>query len=198
MAGVFVSYRRQAGSESVDRLLAALTRALGRGQVQSDVEALRADDDDSAAIAVALNAATVGLILIDPAFLADPDELMLAEIEAALAHRLPLLVVLLQGAPRPRPAELPAALAALAHLPALPLRDAQRARDQRLVIETLVSQGGLVRRESGAGKARLATPARFHWLVAGAAVAIALLVGLGFWAGQPGADRAAVTARAPH
>lgn len=197
MAGVFLSYRRRTDGDSVERLVAALTRVFGSRQVLIDVEALRADEDDLAAIETALDTASVGVIVVGPAGLSDPEPpaapaaeaeaLMHAELNAALARRLPLLLVLLPGARRPQANELPAGLAALAHLPALEVRERQRTRDQRVLIETLVQLGGLARRDRSAGKSRLATPARFHWLVAGVALAVAMLVGVGYWAGLPAA-----------
>lgn len=187
MAAVFLSYRGQADGDQVDRLATALARAFGRGRVLVDVEALRADEDDRAAIASALDDASVGLVLVGPAGLAAPDALMAAELEAALDHRLPLQLALLPGAEPPQRAQLPAALAALADCPVLRLR-AQQPGDLEALMAALATRGALERHDADADKARLATPRRFHWLVAGVVALLLALMGLGFWAGQAGAD----------
>jgi hypothetical protein len=198
VADTFISYRRDDTAGYAGRLHEALEQRLGRGRVFRDVDTLRPGEDFVRAIADRLRHSRVFVALIGREWsqARDPsgrrrldleDDYVRLEIAAALDRDDLLIVpVLVEGASMPPAADLPPAIARLAHRHAIALRDDTWESD----VDRLA---GLIR------------PPRLHrlpltWPVA-AAIALAVIVIAGFLArsddGTAQPETAAADAAAP-
>jgi hypothetical protein len=115
---IFISYRRDETSRLAGRLYDALT---GRFQVFMDVESI-APGGELAAINTAVESCDVLLALIGKEWLTvkeadgsrridNPKDWVRWEIEAALAHNVPVIPILIDGAGMPKADDLPPSLA---------------------------------------------------------------------------------------
>lgn len=129
---VFISYRREETAYPAGWLFDRLAARLGDGQVFKDVDSIELGDDFVEVITSAVGACDVLLALIGDRWLAmtgedgkprieDPDDFVRLEIEAALARKVRVIPVLVDGATMPHPDELPPTLAPLARRQALEL-----------------------------------------------------------------------------
>ncbi len=118
---VFVSYRRQDSNHIAGRLFDRLVERFGPDQVFMDVDSIAPGFDFHDAITQAVGTADVVLALIGPRWagasddagrrrLDDPDDLVRAEIWAAIEQGVRLVPVLVDGARMPAPDEVPPAL----------------------------------------------------------------------------------------
>jgi hypothetical protein len=158
--GIFVSYRREESSHVAGRLADHLVNRFGAEQVFIDVEAIEPGVDFAEAIFLAIDACAVLVAVIGPGWLAaadqqggrrldDPDDLVSLEIGAALARRVRVIPVLVEGAVMPRREDLPDNLADFARRNALRVRhesfrdDAGRliAAIERVVAAAAVADG---------------------------------------------------------
>src|SRR6516165_3873100 len=123
--GVFVSYRRQEGSHLAGRLYDRLADRFGEDQVFIDVDTIEPGVDFANEIFRAVEACKVLLAVIGPTWLTeadkrgrrrldDPDDIVRLEIEAALAHDVRVIPILVEGAVMPGRQDLPESLAGLA------------------------------------------------------------------------------------
>jgi hypothetical protein len=135
MREIFVSYRREDSSDSAGRLCGELSEHFGKDAVFRDVITLAPGCDFAETIRATIPQADVALVVIGKQWLRvlrrridDPEDLLLTEIETALAHRGRLLVipVLVQRATMPKAAQLPPSLQALCTLNAIELDDEPR------------------------------------------------------------------------
>ena len=143
--GVFVSYRRSDSADEAGRIAEALVRRVGRGRVFVDVLTLKAGDDFHERIDDTVSRSGVCLVIIGPSWLnvADPhglrrlddrDDVVRAEVAAALRIGRTVIPVLVRDAPMPDSHELPDELRALASRQAASIDDAMWSYDvQRLV-----------------------------------------------------------------
>lgn len=122
-AEVFVSYRwGHASRDAVWRLASALKRRLGGSKVRVDIESQASGESLRARIQREIHDARVVVVAIHPDWvdaiprLAQPDDLVRLEVEAALELGVPIVPVLLNGARPPVREELPPSAQALCDL----------------------------------------------------------------------------------
>lgn len=135
MREIFVSYRREDSSDSAARLCGDLTEQFGRDAVFRDVATLAPGSDFAATIRETIPQAEVVLVVIGKQWLRvlrrrldDPTDLLVTEIDTALAHRARVLVipVLVQRATMPKVSQLPESLQGLCTVNAIELDDDPR------------------------------------------------------------------------
>src|SRR6266516_14124 len=112
VGGIFLSYRRQEGSDFAGRLADRLAGRFGEGQVFFDVDAIEPGVDFAEEISRAVAACQVLLAIIGLDWLTttdergrrrldDPDDIVRLEIEAALACGVRVIPILVEGAVMP-------------------------------------------------------------------------------------------------
>lgn len=178
LATIFISYRRSDTSGYAGRLADDLTERVGRDRVFRDVHGIGAGADYVAAIDHAIAGADVLLAVIGRTWLGeadgdgrrrldDPQDLVRAEITAALRRGCQVIPVLVEGARMPAETELPAELASLAARQAVELTDSRWDDDVDRLVAGL--RGGKRRRlplgwiALVAGMLILAGAAAFFW-----------------------------------
>jgi hypothetical protein len=152
MPSIFISYRREDSQSATGRLAADLARQFGTAQVFRDLEAIAAGDDFRTALTGALNEAEAVLVIIGPHWLelragdgtprlAQAEDYVRWEIEAALARNLPIIPVLIEGASMPAAESLPASIRELAYRQAQELSPSRWDYDQGRLRERLTGLG---------------------------------------------------------
>lgn len=136
MPGIFLSYRREDAAGHAGRLYDRLKRHFGPKGVFRDKELIQAGGDFSKILHHQLSGADVVLAVIGHRWLeafsqraANPSETgdwVLTELRMALDWRIPIIPVLVDGAPMPREEELPTELRPLANLQAHSLEDSEQ------------------------------------------------------------------------
>jgi len=150
MAEIFLSYRRLDSASATGRLADALEAHFGDDRVLRDRE-FAAGEDFVAAIRRAVDSSTVMLVVIGPRWLDasdaagrrrldDPADFVRLEIELALAARVGVVPVLVEGAAMPSAADLPPSLHDFSRCQALELSDTRWRYDADRLIETLRSR----------------------------------------------------------
>jgi serine/threonine protein kinase len=131
---VFVSYRRADTAHLAGRIFDHLEDAFGRDEVFFDIEAIPPGVDFRAHIDARIRQSAVVLAVIGPNWLRRPSMLgrllgrgsgpdhVTLEIGLAMQHGVPILPMLVDGAGMPSERDLPASIAALSSINALPLR----------------------------------------------------------------------------
>jgi hypothetical protein len=153
MAEIFLSYRRRDSQSATGRLADDLEAHFGDDRVFRDHE-IGAGDDFVAAIRRSVESSTVVLAVVGPRWLAmtddqgrrrldDPDDFVRLEIELALAARVAVVPVLVEGATMPAAAELPPSIAAFARCQAVELSDKRWRFDVDTLIESLQARFGI-------------------------------------------------------
>jgi len=165
MADVFISYRRDDSRSAVGRLTDSLQAAFGPQRIFRDLDSIAPGQDFEAALARAIDGTSVMLAVIGPRWIGlrdtqggrrldDPEDPVRRAIEAALAADVPIVPVLVEGAPMPAAQMLPASLARFARSQAVSLTDADwHAQVARLVAE-LGQHHGIERAEPSTAPAR--------------------------------------------
>jgi TIR domain/PASTA domain len=152
---IFVSYRRQDTSHVAGRLYDRLVDRFGPNHVFMDVDSIAPGSDFHEEINRAVGASDVVLALLGPGWatavddrgrrrLADPGDLVRAEIQAALEQHVRLIPVLVDGARMPDDDEIPTPLHPLRRRHAVRLEHATFRSD----VENLV--GAICRSAAGA------------------------------------------------
>jgi TIR domain len=129
---IFISYRRDESAYPAGWLFDRLAERFGFDQVFKDVDSIEMGDDFVEVITNAVGSTDVLLALIGDRWLTitdehgkrrldDPNDFVRLEIEAALARKVRVIPILVEGANMPRADELPPSLAALARRQALEL-----------------------------------------------------------------------------
>jgi hypothetical protein len=129
---IFISYRREETAYPAGWLFDRLADEFGPGQIFKDVDSIELGDDFVEVISTAVGSCDVLLALIGDEWvtitdahgqrrLDDPDDFVRLEIEAALARKVRVIPILVDGARMPRADELPSSLATLARRQALEL-----------------------------------------------------------------------------
>lgn len=129
---IFISYRRQETAYPADWLYKGLAKHFGDSQVFKDVDTIKPGDDFVATITTAVNSCDVLLALIGDRWLTitdsegqrridDPHDFVHLEIKTALAHKIRVIPILVDGATMPRDADLPTSIAGLAYRQAFEL-----------------------------------------------------------------------------
>ncbi|MFD5178972.1 toll/interleukin-1 receptor domain-containing protein [Nocardia sp. NPDC058379] len=145
---VFLSYRREDTQHVAGRLFDRLTDRLGADQVFMDIDSIEPGVDFTETVADAIGRCSVLLALVGKRWVSatdaegrrrldSPDDLVVAEIAAALARGIRVIPVLVDDAVMPRRAELPAAVEALAYRNAVRLRHESFRSDATILLDTL-------------------------------------------------------------
>jgi len=170
MAEIFLSYRRQDSQSATGRLADALEAHFGDERVFRDREFV-AGEDFVDAIRRSVQSATVLLVVVGRHWLDaadaqrrrrldDPRDFVRLEIELALAARVAVVPVLVEGATMPSAADLPASLGAFARCQAVELSDSRWRYDVEQLIAALQARYaidvGSPAARTGEGRATLA------------------------------------------
>ena len=184
---IFLSYRRGDAGGYAGRLHDTLVQRLGREQVFQDIFAIPPGQDFRAVLDRALDRANVVLAVIGPAWLSattddgvprldDEQDFVRMELTRALDRGLPVVPVLVGGAPMPQEQDLPERLQELARRQAVTLHNETWGQD---VDELLRRLGG-----GSTGFQRRHLPRRL------AAATLLAAVALAAWQILPGGDGA--------
>jgi hypothetical protein len=145
---IFLSYRRQDSQSATGRLADRLEAHFGPARVFRDHDSIAAGDDFAESISRAIAASSVVLVVIGPDWLDvrladgrrrldDPGDFVRLEIEAALAQDIPLVPVLVESAPMPAAAAVPASLQAFTRCQAMELSETRWRYDAERLIQAL-------------------------------------------------------------
>ena len=149
MAGkIFINYRRDDTIAAAGRLHDRLAQAFGRRNLFLDVDHIPAGVDFASHLNEQVGSCDVFLAVIGPKWIAstdetgarridNPEDFVAIEIAAALARDIRVIPVLIDGAPMPRPAELPEHLRPLARRNAIEVRNSQFGRDAEVLVEKI-------------------------------------------------------------
>ena len=129
---IFISYRRNDSAYPAGWLFDRLAERFGKEQIFKDVDSIELGEDFVEEIGEAVGQADVLLALIGERWLNapdehggrrldDPEDFVRIEIEAALARKLRVIPILVEGAGMPREEQLPESLRPLARRQALEL-----------------------------------------------------------------------------
>jgi TIR domain/Carboxypeptidase regulatory-like domain len=145
MPGIFISYRRNESAGHAGRLFDRLTARFGEDRVFMDVDTLAPSDRFATRIEKAIATADVMLVLIGPGWmaqadrLANPDDFIRREIQAALRVECRLVPVCLDGAAMPDAAALPEDLRPLVASEGAVLRHGEFLRDADHLADSLAA-----------------------------------------------------------
>jgi hypothetical protein len=140
---VFISYRRRFDTTSARLLKGKLTEAFGVGSVFRDRDDIPPGVPFRQFIREAIQSCNTLLVLISPgwielvASLQDPDDFVRLEIASALAQKVRVIPVLLDGAQMPKEEDLPEDIRALTSFQAEELSDRHWDEDLRHLIEAV-------------------------------------------------------------
>ena len=146
--GIFISYRREDSAGHAGRLFDRLASHFGRGSVFMDVEGIEAGVDFVETIEKAVGGCAVLLAVIGRGWLDskdsqgkrrldDPQDFIRLETASALARKVRVIPVLVEGARIPRAEDLPEELRAITRRQALELRDSRWEDDIQALISVL-------------------------------------------------------------
>ncbi len=159
MAKVFISYRRKDSRHITDRLYDRLAGYFDKNDVFKDVDSIPYGADFRRKLEEAVGGCAVLVAVIGPEWLTtpgedgrprlhDPDDFVRIEVEGALRRGIPVVPVLVDGAPMPRREDLPPGLEDLAYRNATVVRpDPDFHRDvDRLIaaVERSAAAGGVL------------------------------------------------------
>jgi hypothetical protein len=145
---IFISYRREDTAYPAGWLYDRLADHFGSSQIFKDVDSIELGDDFVEVITSAVGACDVLLAVIGQEWLTitdahgrrrldNPDDFVRLEIEAALARKVRVIPILVDGAGMPRAEELPDSLARLERRQALELSPARFAFDTDRLLKVL-------------------------------------------------------------
>jgi tetratricopeptide (TPR) repeat protein len=145
---IFISYRREETAYAAGWLFDRLADRFGRGQIFKDVDSIQLGDDFVAVITTAVDSCDVLLALIGDQWLtisdeqgrprlANPNDFVRLEIEAALTRNVRVIPILVEEARMPDADELPPSLAKLARRQALELSPARFEFDTSRLLNVL-------------------------------------------------------------
>ena len=148
MNGIFISYRREDSAGHAGRLFDRLRAHFGKGAVFMDVEGIEAGVDFVETIEQAVGGCDVLLAVIGRGWLDskdsqgnrrldDPQDFIRLETGAALARKVRVIPVLVEGAQMPPAESLPAELRVLTRRQAVELRDSRWEDDIHALIGVL-------------------------------------------------------------
>ena len=145
---IFMSYRREDTAYPAGWLYDRLTSHFGGSQIFKDIDSIELGDDFVEMITSAVGSCDVLLALIGSRWLTitdrdgrrrldNPGDFVRVEVEAALARKVRVIPILVDGAHMPPAHELPASLAGLAHRQALELSPNRFANDTARLLRVL-------------------------------------------------------------
>jgi hypothetical protein len=129
---IFISYRRSDTKLIVGRIFDRLKEKFGRDSVFMDIDGIPLGVDFRAHLEREVSRAHAGLVLIGNGWgdtkdehgqrrLDNPDDFVRIEIESMIKRNIPLVPVLIDGAPLPKPEQLPQSMQPLSYRNALQL-----------------------------------------------------------------------------
>lgn len=150
-ARIMLSYRRDDVPHAVDRIAERLQDRLGRKSVFLDIDSIEAGEDWRRRLAQTLAQCVALLVVIGPKWLRkvkdheltaldDPKDLVRMEIKTALARRITVIPVLIDGAELPVASELPKELRRLTNYHALSIRRDRFDSDAEILLQRVESQ----------------------------------------------------------
>jgi hypothetical protein len=153
MSGIFISYRRDDSLWCAGRLFDRLSDTFGAGRVFIDVESLHPAEHFSVAVQRRIESSDIVLVLIGRDWLSvtdsagrrrldDPRDLVRAETAAALKLDRPIIPILIEGARRPEPDELPEDIRGLCESTFFELEHAKYPSDVERLIALLREKTG--------------------------------------------------------
>ncbi len=174
--GVFISYRREGSAASARLIRNGLARSLGSENIFFDVDStpLGTDFTETLNQRLAVCHALIAVIGKDWTSTTDqenrrridnPSDYVRVEIETALMRSIPVIPTLVQGAPMPRPEDLPETLKKLTDMQGLELSDSNFNSDikrlingVRAIMTDYASRAGEKRTVQAASNAIESTP----------------------------------------
>ncbi|HYP14555.1 MAG TPA: toll/interleukin-1 receptor domain-containing protein [Bryobacteraceae bacterium] len=184
MSNVFISYRREDSAPYAGRICDRMESAFGHDHVFMDVDDIPPGSDFTEAISHRVSSCQALLVVIGPSWLellriraaAGQQDFVALEIESALRRSIPVIPVLVGGAPMPSQRDLPETLSALSRRQALVVRDSGFDQDAGDLIRAR-------RRATNSG----ATGRLWSWIPVAAAGVVAVIAVSLFWPrAQPG------------
>jgi formylglycine-generating enzyme required for sulfatase activity len=149
MAGkIFINYRRGESLKDAQLLATLLTKPFGAKQIFLDVHGIDGGANWLHTIEQQVASSDAMVALIEKGWaerkdehgsrrLDNPDDFVRFEVAQALQRNIPVLPVLLDGAPMPRASELPAQMLALTLFQAMPMRAESVVRDADAIAQRL-------------------------------------------------------------
>jgi len=145
---IFVSYRRDDAAGDAGRLADHLVRRFGAGRVFLDIDTIEPGSDFTHVLTTSLQQTAAVLVVMGLRWpqiadaegrrrLDDPNDFVRLEVETALGRGIPVVPVLVQGAPMPRADALPPSLAGLATRQAFSLDHAEFHADAERLCDRL-------------------------------------------------------------
>ena len=145
---IFISYRREDSAGDAGRLADHLNQRFGSASVFLDIDTIDPGADFERVLTSSLQETAAMLVVIGPRWTAlaktdgsrrldDPADYVRREVEAALGRDIPVVPVLVQGAPLPKKEDLPESLAALVKRQAATLDHAEFRDDAERLCERL-------------------------------------------------------------
>jgi hypothetical protein len=195
---VFISYRREDSAPAAGRVYDRLCRLLPKSDVFFDVSTIGGGEIFDRKLISEIERSDAVLVFIGKTWvktwatsdggrgrLAEPDDYVRAEVRAALGRPVLVLPVLVDGAPMPRPDQLPDDIRALTARNALPLRHESFDDDTENIVAAVL--GGAETARPWDDKGKLAV--KLGYAAAGLLAAFVLLMVVAlvhFWsAGRP-------------
>lgn len=146
MANIFISYRRDDAGGHAGRVCDRLTARFGSDRVFMDIQDIQPGQDFAQSIRDTIARCECVLAIIGPRWLESVrerspggEDFVVQEIVSALTRRITVIPVLVGGAGMPAAAQLPPALAALAHRNAVEIRDERFEDDVARLAEFLAT-----------------------------------------------------------
>ena len=148
MTQIFISYRREESAGEAGRLADRLIQKYGSEKLFMDIDSIDPGTDFVVKLQEALQSCEIVLAFIGRNWLnitdkrgrrriEDPDDFVHIELASALARRIPVIPVLVQGATVPEDSELPEKLKNIAKRQAIDIRHEHFHRDVELVINEI-------------------------------------------------------------
>lgn len=156
--GIFISYRRQDEPNFAGRLYDRLVVRFGRDRVFMDIDSIEPGLDFAEVIHDSIKQCRIVLVIIGKEWagvagaqgqsrLHSEDDYVRLEVEAALARKIRVIPILIEGATMPRSSDLPSPMDSLARRNAVEMSHARFRLEAERLIETLER---VMKSESGA------------------------------------------------
>ena len=138
---VFISYRREDSGAWADRIRNRLRSMLGSDRVVLDLDDIAHGPNFASALTERVKESDAVVMIIGKNWhtktLADPNDRVRIEIEAALNRKIRITLVLVDGASMPQPGDLPESLKALTHMRPIDLSSEHFDADMKRLEEAL-------------------------------------------------------------
>ena len=195
---IFISYRRDDAAGEAGRLADHLSRRFGAGAVFLDIETIDPGTDFVSVLQATLQQTAAVLVIIGTRWISlrgasgsrrldDEKDFVRLEVEKALGRGIPVVPVLVQGAPLPSAGELPPSIAALATRQTAVIDHSEFHADAERLCDRLEAMLGGGRTGQGG--------LRRWWPLLGGIGALVLVLGFATWRTSTSEQPAAPDAR---